>query len=117
MRRDRGPSPLPRRRGELDAHVAAPHAASDGVYGAPRVLADLRADGRRVSRKTVAAPRRFRAGHHGGRPGRAGADRPGQTPVRQRCAGSGMDVGYHVSAYRAGLGCICARCVTAVRGG
>src|SRR6478672_12594151 len=44
-----------RRRAELDAQVAASHAASDGVYGAPRVLADLRADGRRVSRKTVAA--------------------------------------------------------------
>ena len=46
---------MQRRRTELDAHVAASHAASDGVYGAPRVLADLRADGRRVSRKTVAA--------------------------------------------------------------
>ena len=55
VRRDRGPSPLQRRRAELDAQVAASHAASDGVYGAPRVLADLRADGRRVSRKTVAA--------------------------------------------------------------
>ena len=53
--RDRGPSPVQRRRAELDAKVAASHAASDGVYGAPRVLADLRADGRRVSRKTVAA--------------------------------------------------------------
>jgi transposase InsO family protein len=53
--RDRGPTPSQRRRDALDAKVAASHAASDGVYGAPRVLADLRADGERVSRKTVAA--------------------------------------------------------------
>ena len=50
-----GPSPTARRRAELDAKVAGFHAASDGVYGAPRILADLRADGERVSRKTVAA--------------------------------------------------------------
>jgi putative transposase len=50
-----GPTPSQRRRAELDAKVAASHAGSDGVYGAPRVLADLRADGQRVSRKTVAA--------------------------------------------------------------
>ena len=36
---------------ELDAKVAASHAASDGVYGAPRILADLRAAGERASRK------------------------------------------------------------------
>jgi putative transposase len=53
--RDSGPTPSQRRRTELDAKVAGFHAASDGVYGAPRILADLRADGQRVSRKTVAA--------------------------------------------------------------
>ncbi|MGO8963800.1 MAG: IS3 family transposase, partial [Mycobacterium sp.] len=50
-----GPTPSQRRRAELDAKVAKFHTASDGVYGAPRILADLRADGERVSRKTVAA--------------------------------------------------------------
>jgi transposase InsO family protein len=53
--RDGGPSPSRRRRAELDAQVADFHKASDGVYGAPRILADLRAAGQRVSRKTVAA--------------------------------------------------------------
>ncbi|MEN4449940.1 IS3 family transposase, partial [Mycobacterium sp. SM3041] len=43
------------RRAGLDAAVAAAHEASDGVYGAPRILADLREKGRAVSRKTVAA--------------------------------------------------------------
>jgi len=50
-----GPSPAARRRAELDSKVAAFHKASDGVYGAPRILADLREDGETVSRKTVAA--------------------------------------------------------------
>jgi putative transposase len=54
-RRRRGPSPSQRRRADLDAQVAASHTASDGVYGTPRILADLRAGGERVSRKTVAA--------------------------------------------------------------
>lgn len=53
--RDRGPSPSQQRRAALDAKVAALHTGSDGVYGAPRILADLRDDGERVSRKTVAA--------------------------------------------------------------
>ncbi len=50
-----GPSPAARRRAELDVKVAALHEASDGVYGAPRILADLRDAGETVSRKTVAA--------------------------------------------------------------
>ena len=53
--RDSAPTPARRRRAELDIKVAKFHAASDGVYGAPRILADLRADGEQVSRKTVAA--------------------------------------------------------------
>jgi putative transposase len=53
--RDAGPSLAQRRRAEMDAKVAAFHEASDGVYGAPRILADLREDGETVSRKTVAA--------------------------------------------------------------
>ncbi|GJF13889.1 integrase [Mycolicibacterium cyprinidarum] len=50
-----GPSASQQRRAELDAKVAAFHKASDGTYGAPRILADLRDDGAQVSRKTVAA--------------------------------------------------------------
>jgi transposase InsO family protein len=53
--RDRGPTPTQRRRAELDARVAAFHRDSDGVYGAPRILADLREVGEKVSRKTVAS--------------------------------------------------------------
>jgi hypothetical protein len=40
--RDGGPSPSRQRRAELDAKIADFHQASDGVYGAPRILADLR---------------------------------------------------------------------------
>ena len=53
--RDAGPTPAQLRRRKLDTKVAAFHRASDGVYGAPRILADLRDDGETVSRKTVAA--------------------------------------------------------------
>lgn len=53
-----GPSRTQRRRQELDEKVRRFHQASDGVYGAPRILADLRDDGVSVSRKTVAASMR-----------------------------------------------------------
>src|ERR1700712_4441646 len=53
-----GPSPAAVRRTVLDAKVAAFHKASDDVYGAPRILADLREGGDFVSRKTVAASMR-----------------------------------------------------------
>ena len=42
----------------IDQKVAFFHGDSDEVYGAPRILADLRADGEVVSRKTVAATMR-----------------------------------------------------------
>ena len=38
----------------LTAQIAASHARSDGTYGAPRVLEDLREAGERVGRKRVA---------------------------------------------------------------
>ncbi len=53
-----GPSRAAARRAGLDAKVAQFHAASDAVYGSPRILADLREDGETVSRKTVAASMR-----------------------------------------------------------
>lgn len=42
------------RRADLSAKITKFHAASDGVYGSPRILADLREDGEQVSVKTVA---------------------------------------------------------------
>jgi putative transposase len=53
-REQAGPSPREQRRQTLTAKIQALHAASDEVYGAPRILADLRADGEVVSGKTVA---------------------------------------------------------------
>lgn len=50
-----GPTRAEQRRAALDAKVAAFHNDSDGVYGAPRIQADLRDTGESVSRKTVAA--------------------------------------------------------------
>ena len=53
--KDRPPTPRQARRAELDAEVRRSYVESDGDYGSPRVRADLRADGWRVSKKTVAA--------------------------------------------------------------
>ena len=49
-----GPSPREQRREALAVKIKKFHADSDHVYGSPRILADLRADGEQVSRKTVA---------------------------------------------------------------
>jgi transposase InsO family protein len=53
--RDRGPTPRQQRRDDLDAAVKRCFEASGGRYGSPRVLADLREDGWRVSKKSVEA--------------------------------------------------------------
>ncbi len=52
--RDRAPSAAAVRREVIEQKVAFLHGDSDEVYGSPRILADLRADGEIVSRKTVA---------------------------------------------------------------
>lgn len=49
-----GPSPAQRRRSELTAKIIDFHEESDGTYGSPRILADLREAGDQVSAKTVA---------------------------------------------------------------
>ena len=65
-----GPSLARQRRERLTAKITKFHADSDHVYGSPRILADLREDGQKVSGKTVAklmrqagivgiSPRRF----------------------------------------------------------
>lgn len=50
----REPSKQEERREDLAKKITRSHAESDGVYGAPRVRADLQASGEKVSRKTVA---------------------------------------------------------------
>lgn len=52
---DRPPTPRQQRRRRLNAAVKEAFDASEGTYGSPRVLADLREAGWQVSEKTVAA--------------------------------------------------------------
>ncbi|MEU1752866.1 IS3 family transposase [Micromonospora matsumotoense] len=49
------PTPRQRRRAALAVRIRAIHAGSRGTYGSPRVTAELRARGERVSEKTVAS--------------------------------------------------------------
>ncbi len=51
---NRTPSDRAIRRENIEQKVAWFHGDSDEVYGSPRILADLRADGETISRKTVA---------------------------------------------------------------
>jgi len=53
-RQTAGPTPAQQRRAALTDKIRTFHADSDGVYGSPRILADLREAGETVSAKTVA---------------------------------------------------------------
>lgn len=56
--RDRPPTPRQQRRDALDAAVKEVFESSDSTYGSPRVLAELREEGWKVSKKSIEASMR-----------------------------------------------------------
>ena len=121
-----GPSPATRRRAELTGKIAVLHAASDAVYGSPRILADLREAGEQVSAKTVAKLMR-QAGIVGISPRgfvpvttQAGPDpHPVEDLVGRRFDRGqlerGLDLRHHLPRHRARAGSTCAPSATAAR--
>ena len=87
-------SPRHARREQLAAEIARLFAAHRGTYGSPRITADLREAGWRVSENTVAAiMREQRSGgpaeaapaqHHPAGPGPVAGTGPGRARVRRR---------------------------------
>jgi putative transposase len=126
VRRGRRPTASQRRRAELDAKVAECHVASDGMYRAPWILADLRAGCERVSRNTVAASLRC--------PG-TGRDQPRRfapaitvvdlelcpktlcDAVQHRGCSTGCGPRISPACAPGRAGCMCAPCVAVARGG
>ena len=84
--RDRKPSQRDRDDAILTEQIRTIHAQSYGIYGAPRVHAELRAEGIRVSRKRVA--RLMRAADLSGVSRRRGPT----TTIRKREAASPPDL-------------------------
>ena len=122
------PGPRAARRAELAVQIAGFHEASDGVNGAPRILADLREAGEVVSRKTVAKimaaggdtwdqPAAVDPGHHDRRRQPALDPGPGAAPVRHRDSSTACGPPTSPTWAPGKAGCTCVRCVTAAPGG
>ncbi|MEU7615364.1 transposase [Micromonospora rifamycinica] len=77
------PTPRQRRRAALTVRIRATHAGSRGTYGSPRVTAELRARGERVSEKTVAS---VMAGIGSRASARARSRSGPRCPIRRRCS-------------------------------
>lgn len=84
--RGRDPSARTKTDSLLSVKIAASHRRSRGTYGSPRIMADLREDGHRVSRKRVARLMR-QAGLSGCRPRRyrVTTDSGHENPIADDC--------------------------------